>query len=84
MYEERSHLVLHRRVGESLVIGGDVTVTVHEIQGGKVRLGVRAPRDVPIYRSEVLEALRDSVAPPEKSEARKEPAPGQEGEGGGS
>ena len=83
MYEERSHLVLHRRVGESLVIGDEVTVTVHEIQGGKVRLGVRAPRDVPIYRSEVLEALRDSVGPVQ-SEARKEPAPGQEGEGAGS
>ena len=82
MYEERSHLWLSRRLGESLLIG-DVTVTVLEIAGGRVRLGVRAPRDVPIYREELLEALRDSVRPPGE-EARKEPAPGQEGEGGGS
>jgi len=92
MYEERSHLLLVRREGESLIIG-EVTVTIHEIQRGRVRLGVRAPRGMPIYRNEVLEAMRDSVRPraheeseieQKEGEARKEPAPGQEGEGGGS
>ena len=51
-------LVLSRKKDESIVIGRDVTVTVVETRGDKVRLGIDAPRDVPVHRSEVAEAIR--------------------------
>ncbi len=46
-------LVLTRKVGESIVIADEIFVTVLEIRGGQVRLGVEAPKDVSIHRSEV-------------------------------
>jgi carbon storage regulator len=52
-------LALSRRVGESIEIdGGRIVVTVVGIQGGKVQLGVEAPRAVPVHRGEVAEAIR--------------------------
>jgi carbon storage regulator len=51
-------LVLSRRVGESLVIGDDITVTVIEVRGDTVRLGVDAPRHVRVHRAEVIAAVR--------------------------
>ena len=59
-------LVLTRKAGESIVVGGDVVVTVLEIKGGQVRVGVDAPRDVSIHRSEVHEqVLADETLPPD-------------------
>jgi carbon storage regulator len=46
-------LVIRRRGGESFVIGSDIEVEVLEIEGSQVKLGIRAPREVPILRSEV-------------------------------
>lgn len=46
-------LVLSRKIGESLMIGSDVTVTVVEFRGDQVRLGVQAPRSVQVYREEI-------------------------------
>lgn len=46
-------LILTRRVGETVMIGDDVTVTVLGVKGGQVRLGVAAPKDVAVHRSEV-------------------------------
>ena len=43
-------LVLSRRIGERIVIDGNIVVTVVEIQGGKIRLGIEAPREVPVWR----------------------------------
>ena len=51
-------LVLSRHVNEKIQIGDNVTLTVVEIRGGKVRIGVEAPNDVAVHRVEVLEALR--------------------------
>jgi len=51
-------LVLSRRQGESIVIGNDVRVTVVSVAGNQVKLSIEAPRSVPIYRSEVWEAIR--------------------------
>ena len=51
-------LVLSRKKNESIEIGRDVVVTVVETRGDKVRLGIEAPRDVPVHRSEVAEAIR--------------------------
>ena len=53
-------LVLTRRVGEEVVIGGDIHVTIVAVQGGKVRLGITAPEGVPIDRQEVHERRRQS------------------------
>jgi carbon storage regulator len=51
-------LILTRRVAESLMIGDKVTVTVLDIQGGRVRIGVSAPRDVIVNREEIIEKAR--------------------------
>src|SRR4051794_37576664 len=51
-------LVLSRRVGERLVIGDDIVVTVIEVRSDGVRLGIDAPREVRVHRAEVLEAVR--------------------------
>lgn len=55
-------LVLSRHRDESIVIGDDVVVTVIDIRGDKVRLGVQAPQDVPVHRQEVYEAIKRSEA----------------------
>jgi len=55
-------LVLSRKKNESIVIINDITVVVVEIRGDKVRLGVEAPREVPIHRREVYDAIERSRA----------------------
>ena len=56
-------LVLSRKKNESIVINNDITVTVVEIRGDKVRLGIVAPKEVPVHRQEVYDAIhgKDSV-----------------------
>ncbi|QVL32257.1 carbon storage regulator CsrA [Telmatocola sphagniphila] len=56
-------LVLSRKKNESIVINNEITVTVIEIRGDKVRLGIVAPKDVPVHRQEVMDAIRASEAP---------------------
>jgi carbon storage regulator len=51
-------LVLSRKKNESIVINNDITIVVVEIRGDKVRLGVEAPKEVPVHRREVYEAIR--------------------------
>lgn len=55
-------LVLSRRVGERLVIGDGIVLTVIEVRGDGVRLGIDAPRDVRVHRAEVLEAVQAANA----------------------
>lgn len=50
-------LVLSRKKNESIVINNDVVITVVEIRGDKVRLGIVAPKSVPVHREEVYEAI---------------------------
>jgi len=57
-------IVIPRRVGESVVIGDKITVTVVEIQGDTVRLGIEHPPDVTVHRREVYEALHAAAAVP--------------------
>lgn len=52
-------LVLTRREGESIVIGHDVVVTVLEVRGGQVRIGVEAPRTVQVHRAEVYDLVAE-------------------------
>jgi carbon storage regulator len=51
-------LVLSRKKNESIVIDNDITIVVVEIRGDKVRLGVEAPKEVPVHRREVFDAIR--------------------------
>ena len=55
-------LILTRRVGETLVIGDEVTVTVLGINGKQVRIGVNAPKDVPVHREEIYERIKKEQA----------------------
>ncbi len=48
-------LILSRRESESLKIGDDITITIHEIQGGRVRIGISAPKNISIMRTELLQ-----------------------------
>ncbi len=66
-------LVLSRRLGESINIGSDITVTVTAVQGNRVRIGIEAPRDVRILRGELADWLvradgeSERIAPSSKS-----------------
>ncbi len=51
-------LILTRRVGETLMIGDEVTVTVLGVKGNQVRIGVNAPKDVAVHREEIYERIR--------------------------
>lgn len=50
-------LVLSRRPGESIVIGSDIVVTVLEVRGGQIRIGIDAPRDLQVHREEVYQEV---------------------------
>jgi len=52
-------LILTRRVGETLVIGDDVKITVLGVKGNQVRIGVNAPKDVAVHREEIYSKIQD-------------------------
>jgi carbon storage regulator len=70
-------LVLTRHANQSIMIGDDVVVTVLEIRGDQVRLGIRAPRHVDVHREEVFMALHK--APPAADAAGAGPARAKSG-----
>lgn len=51
-------LILTRRIGETLIIGDDVIVTVLGVKGNQVRIGVKAPKDVSVHREEIFDRIR--------------------------
>ncbi|MAA85086.1 MAG: carbon storage regulator [Halieaceae bacterium] len=55
-------LILTRRVGESLMIGDDVTITVLGVKGNQVRIGVDAPKEVAVHREEILDRIENAAA----------------------
>jgi carbon storage regulator len=55
-------LVLSRKKNESIIINNDITIVVVEIRGDKVRLGVEAPKEVPVHRREVYDAIKRAEA----------------------
>ena len=68
-------LVLSRKKNESIIINDNITVTVIEIRGDKVRLGIEAPKDIPVHRREVYEAIHGQDPPPPRP-ASATPSPG--------
>jgi len=64
-------LILTRRVGETLMIGDEVTVTVLGVKGNQVRIGVRAPKHVSVHREEIYERIRaeQEMEPDEAAQA---------------
>lgn len=54
-------LVLSRKKDESVMINDDIVITIVEIRGDKVRLGVAAPREIPVHRREVYEAIHNNT-----------------------
>lgn len=58
-------LILTRRVGETLMIGDDITVTILGVKGNQVRVGVNAPRNVAVHREEIYERIREEEQPDE-------------------
>lgn len=57
-------LVLTRRSNQSIMIGTDIVVTVLEVRGEQVRIGIKAPREVEVHREEVFDALHETEVPP--------------------
>ena len=51
-------LILTRRVGETIMIGNDVTVTVLGVKGNQVRVGINAPKEVAVHREEIYERIK--------------------------
>ena len=68
-------LILTRRVGETIVIGDDVIVTVLGIKGNQVRIGINAPKDVTVHREEIYQRIQQEKSTSPKQEEPAAPAP---------
>ncbi|PJG82546.1 carbon storage regulator CsrA [Caviibacterium pharyngocola] len=53
-------LILTRKAGESLLIGDDVSITILNIRGNQVKIGVKAPKDVSVHREEIYQRIKDA------------------------
>jgi carbon storage regulator len=73
-------LVLSRKKNESIVIDNDITIVVVEIRGDKVRLGVEAPKEVPVHRREVFDAIRRNELAAGEDAANKADTAGTSGD----
>ena len=81
-------LVLSRQRDESIVIGDNIVITIVDIRGDKVRLGINAPAEIPVHRQEVYDAiqrenLRASRIEPRDAQTLGKPAPGRPQTGNG-
>jgi carbon storage regulator len=70
-------LIITRRRGERIMLGDDVVVEIMEIVGSSVRVGISAPRSVPVYREEIYAAVRDENRAAAGSESAELPKPAE-------
>jgi carbon storage regulator len=63
-------LIITRRPGEKVMLGDDVVIEVIEVSGSSVRIGIAAPKSVPVYREEIWRAVRDENAAAATSDAK--------------
>ncbi|HAA89121.1 MAG: Carbon storage regulator-like protein [Thermoanaerobacterales bacterium 50_218] len=63
-------LVLTRKPGQSIIIGEDIVVTILEIRGDQVRLGIQAPRELPVHREEVYASIKAENVAALRADAR--------------
>lgn len=57
-------LILTRRIGEALMVGNDVAITVLGVKGNQVRLGIDAPKDVAVHREEIFQKIKEQSSKP--------------------
>ena len=76
-------LILTRRVGETVMIGNDVTVTILGVKGNQVRVGVNAPRDVAVHREEIFEHIKREEGGEGSGASPRSAAPRSDGNGNG-
>ena len=70
-------LVLSRKKNESIVINNDITIVVVDIRGDKVRLGVEAPKEVPVHRREVYDLIKKNEAAAQEAQEAQDGAPSE-------
>ena len=68
-------LIITRRAGQKVMLGDDITVHVMEIVGNSVRLGVEAPKSLPVYREEIWAAVKEENQASAEAEAESMPRP---------
>lgn len=69
-------LILTRRVGETLMIGEDISVTVLGVKGNQIRIGINAPQDVAVHREEIYERIQREGREPEAADEPHDPKAG--------
>jgi carbon storage regulator len=67
-------LVITRKSGERICLGDEITITVMEISGSSVRIGIEAPAEVPIYRHEIWAAIKEENRAAARAELRRLPS----------
>jgi carbon storage regulator len=66
--KEKIMLILTRKVGESINIGDDITITILGVSGQQVRIGINAPKDVAVHREEIYQRIQAGLTAPDKRE----------------
>ena len=72
LQKELKMLVLSRQKDESIVIGDDVEITIVDVRGDKVRLGITAPKSIPVHRREVYDAIQREKKEKEKKQQQQQ------------
>ncbi len=71
-------LVLSRQRDESIMIGDDVEIIIVDVRGDKVRLGITAPKNIPVHRREIYDAIQREKGEKKESQEQQEAAPKEE------